>query len=186
MLASEIFISNSEQPNIAIIGAAVFWHASKLLGSSNFELCLCSSDIQANSAKLAEASDLSNVSSKYHKFANVFSKTKAKVFTPYCPYNLKINLEGAQPLVGPIYSLSASEQEALKEFIEENLNMDFIQPILSLHSVLVLFVKKKDGSLHLCVNFCYLNHIFKKNHYPLPLISNLLNLPCKAQVYSKE
>jgi len=42
-------------------------------------------------------------------------------------YDLKINLEeSAQPLVGSIYSLSASEQEALKEFIEENLNMGFI------------------------------------------------------------
>ena len=49
----------------------------------------------------------------------------------------------------------------------------------------VLFVKKKDGSLHLCVDFCGLNRIFKKDHYPLPLISNLLDSPCKAWVYSK-
>ena len=40
---------------------------------------------------------------------------------------IKINLEeGAHPLVGPIYSLLASKQEALKEFIEENLNTGFI------------------------------------------------------------
>ena len=79
-------------------------------------------DIQANSTKLAEVSDLSNISSKYYEFADAFSKTKAEVLPPYRPYDLKINLEeGAQPLVGPIYSLSASEQEALKEFIEENL-----------------------------------------------------------------
>jgi len=84
-------------------------------------------DIQANSAKLAETPDLSNVPSKYHKFANVFCKTKAEAPASYCPYDLKINLEeGAQPPVGPIYSLSASEQEALKEFIEKNLNMGFI------------------------------------------------------------
>jgi len=77
--------------------------------------------------KLAETPDLSNVPSKYHKFADVFSKTKAEVLAPYHPYNLKINLEeGAQPLVGPIYTLSASEQKALKKFIEENLNMGFI------------------------------------------------------------
>jgi len=102
-------------------------HTSKLLGSHNFELCLCSSDIQANSTKLAEAPNLSNVSSEYHEFANVFSKTKAKVLAPHCPYDLKINLEeNAQPSVGPIYSLSASKQEALKEFIEENLNTGFI------------------------------------------------------------
>ena len=125
--ASETFVSNSRQPNIAIIGATAFLHTSKLLGSHNFELCLYSSDIQANSAKLAEAPDLSNVLSKYHKFANVFSKAKAKVLAPHCSYDLKISLaEGAQSLVGPIYSLLASEQEALKEFIEENLNMGFI------------------------------------------------------------
>jgi len=83
---------------------------SKLSGSYNFELCLHSSDIQANSEKLAEAPDLSKVPSKYHKLANVFSKTKAETFPSYYPYDLKINLEeGAQPLIGPIYSLSASE-----------------------------------------------------------------------------
>ena len=120
-------MSNSEQPNITIIGAAAFLHALKLLGSHNFKLCLRSSDIQASFTKLAETPDLSNVPSEYHKFADVFSKTKAEVLPPHCLYNLKINLEeGAQPLVGPIYSLSTSEQEALKEFIEENLNTGFI------------------------------------------------------------
>jgi len=102
-------------------------HASKLLGSHNFKLYLCSSDIQANSTKFAEAPDLSNIPSEYHEFTNVFSKTKAEVLAPHCPYNLKINLkEGAQPPVGPIYSLSTFEQEALKKFIEENLNTGFI------------------------------------------------------------
>ena len=125
---SKTSVSNSERPNIAIIGAAVFLYASKLPGSHNFELCcLHSSDIQANSTKLVKTPDLSNVPSKYHKFADIFSKTKAETLPPHCPYDLKINLEeGAQPLVGPIYSLSASEQEALKEFIEENLNTGFI------------------------------------------------------------
>jgi len=65
--------------------------------------------------KLTETPDLSNVSTKYYKFADVFSKTKAEVLTPHHPYDLKINLEeGVQPLVGPIYSLLASEQETLK------------------------------------------------------------------------
>ena len=125
--ASETSVSNSGRPNITIIGAAAFLHASKLPGSYNFKLCLCSSDIQANSTKLTETPDLSNVPSEYHEFADIFSKTKAEVLPPHRPYDLKINLEeGAQPLVGPIYSLLASDQEALKEFIEENLNIGFI------------------------------------------------------------
>jgi len=143
-------------------------------------------DIQANFTKLAEVPNLSNVPSKYHEFANVFSQTKAETLPSHCLCDLKINLEeGAQPPVSPIYSLSASEQEALKKFIEENLNTSFIRPTSSLHSVLVLFVKKKDGSLHLCVDFHSLNHISKKNRYLLLLISDPLNSPHKAWVYSK-
>jgi len=125
--ASETSVSNFKQPIIVIISAAVFLRTSKLPGSYNFELCLCSSDIQANSTKLVETPDLSNVSSEYHKFANIFSKTKAKTLPPHHSYDLKINLKkDAQSPVGPIYSLSASEQEALKKFIEENLNTGFI------------------------------------------------------------
>ena len=63
--------------------------------------------------------------------------------------------------------------------------MGFIQPTSSLHDVLVLFIKKKDGSLCLCVDFCSLNYISKKDCYPLLLISDLLDSPHKAQVYSK-
>ena len=53
---------------------------------------------------------------------------------------------------------------------------------LSLYSALVLFVKKKDGSLHLCVDFCGFNCISKKDCYLLLLISNLLDSPW---IYSK-
>ena len=184
--ASEISVSNSEQHNITIISAAVFLCVSKLLGSSNFELCLCFLNIQANSAKLAEVPDLSNIPSEYYEFANVFNKTKAEILTSHHPYDLQINLEeGTQPLVSPIYFLLVSEQKALKEFIKENLNMCFIWPTSSLYGILVLFVKKKNSSLYLYVNFCGLNSISKKDYYPLLLISNLLNLPCKAWVYSK-
>ena len=127
ILASETSVSNSKQSNITIIGAVAFLHTSKLPDFHNFELCLYSSDIQANSVKLVETPDLSNVPSEYHEFTNIFSKTKAETLPPHYPYDLKINLEeSAQPLVDPIYSLSASEQETLKEFIEENLNMGFI------------------------------------------------------------
>jgi len=88
---TSVFIS--EQHNIAIISAMAFLQASKLSGSSNFELCLHSLDTQVNSAKLAKVPDLSNIFSEYHKFTNVFSKTKAKILTSYYFYDLQINLE---------------------------------------------------------------------------------------------
>jgi len=138
-------------------------------------------DIQANSTKLVETSDLSNISSKYYEFANAFSKTKTEVLAPYCHYDLQINLEeNTQPPVVLIYSLSACKQEALKEFIEENLNMGFIQSTSSLYDTPVLFIKKKDSLLSLYVNFHSLNCISKKNCYLLSLISDLLDSLYKA------
>ena len=61
--------------------------------------------------------------------------------------------------------------------------MDFIQPTSSLYGVPVLFIKKKNSSLCLCINFHSLNCISKKNCYSLSLISNLLDSSCK--VYTK-
>jgi len=53
------------------------------------------------------------------------------------------------------------------------------------HGAPVLFVKKNDGSLQLCVDFHKLNRITKKDRYPLPLISDLLDSPQKACIYTK-
>jgi hypothetical protein len=49
----------------------------------------------------------------------------------------------------------------------------------------VLFVKKKDGSLCLCVDFHGLNKITKKDRHPSPLIADLLDTPGKARIYTK-
>ena len=84
-----------------------------------------------------------------------------------------------------MYSLSAKETEALREFIDEHLNIGFIRPSRSSHGAPVLFVRKKDGSLRLCVDFRGLNRLSKKDRYPLPLISDLLDAPKRARIYSK-
>ena len=112
----------------------------------------------------------------YHEFTDVFSKTRASAPAPHRPYNLKIELEeGTSPPFGPIYSLSQSELKSLREFLDEHLAMDFICPSRSPGRALVLFIRKKDGSLCLCVDFRGLNKIMKKDCYPLPHISDLLD-----------
>ena len=126
------------------------------------------------------------VPSDYHDFTDIFSKTCACTPAPHRPYNLKIELEeGTSPPFSLIYSLSQSELKSLWEFLDEHLVMDFICPSQSLGGAPVLFACKKDGLLWLCINFCGLNKITKKDHYPLPHISDLLNSPCKAKIYSK-
>ena len=67
----------------------------------------------------------------------------------------------------------------------KHLKIGFIRPSGSSHGAPVIFVQKKDGSLCLCVNFRGLNKIMKKDRYPLPLISDLLDAPKKARIYTK-
>ena len=129
---------------------------------------------------------LDGVLEEYHDFADIFSKSKAGVLADHHPYNLKITLkEGASPPLRPIYSLSQEELLALRKFIDENTSMGFIGPSRSPHGAPVLFIQKKDGSLHLCSNFQGINWVSKKDQYPLPLISDLLDAPRKARIYTK-
>ena len=101
-------------------------------------------------------------------------------------YHLKINLEeGYTPPLGQVYSLSQSEMKALREFLNENLAVGFISSTRLLHGAPVLFVKKKAGGLRICVDVRGLNKITKKDRYPLPLITDLLDSPGKARIYTK-
>src|SRR5260221_4430801 len=143
--------------------------------------------LEAKAVSTAQPEDtLSGVPQEYHEFCNVFSGEKVNALAPHWPYNLKINLEeGAKPLHRPIYSLSPLELTVLREFLEENVKNSFICPSKSPWGSPVLFIKKKDGSLHLCVNFHTLNSVTEKDHYPLPLILDLLNSLAPARIYTK-
>jgi hypothetical protein len=66
------------------------------------------------------------------------------------------------------------ELVALREYIDENLSKNFIRHSKSPTGAPILFIKKKDGSLRMCVDYRGLNKVTKKNHYPLPLISGFL------------
>ena len=87
--------------------------------------------------------------------------------------------------MGCTYSLSTSELESLQTFLDEHLANGFIHPSSSAHAAPVLFVHKKDGTLCLCIDFRGLNKITKKDCYPLPCISNLLDALSCAKIYTK-
>lgn len=138
--------------------------------------------VTGNSATIPDESpDLSHIPAEYHDFADVFNKAKADTLAPHRSYDLKIELEeGFSPPIGPMYSLSQSELATLREFIDEHLRIGFIRSTSSPHGAPVLFIKKKDGSLRLCVDFRGLNRITKKDRYPLPFISDLLTTASQA------
>ena len=158
-------------PNVSPIqvGAQAFHMLLKLPDTQVFKLCLLDVDIHAHLAQATSSkpyNPLQGVSKKYHIFSDVFSKSKVQVLSKCQPYDLKINLEESAipPSPGHLYLLSALKQEALQKFIQINLNIGFICTSKLGHSVPALFICKKDGSWHLCSDFCNLNKITKKDH----------------------
>ena len=83
-----------------------------------------------------------------------------------------------------MYSLSKTELELLREFIDENLTRGFIRSTSSPYGAPVLFSLNNNGTLQLCVDYRGLNKITKKDRYPLPLISDLLSTAGKARIYT--
>ena len=83
--------------------------------------------------------------------------------------------EGKQPSFGPIYSPGLVELETLKMYIKTNLANSFIRPSTSPIGVPILFDRKLDGSLYLCMDYWGLNNITIKNQYPLPFIRESLD-----------
>ncbi|KAG5724661.1 hypothetical protein E4T56_gene3712 [Termitomyces sp. T112] len=122
---------------------------------------------------------------EYHKFADVFSEGSAKELPLHCSYNHQIDLEeGTSPPFDKIYNMSEIELQALKEYLDNMLSKGFIHPSISAAGAPVLFAKKKDGSLRLCVDYRGLNKV-TKNRYPLPLIGDLVDRLCSTKIYTK-
>nr|GEU63977.1 reverse transcriptase domain-containing protein [Tanacetum cinerariifolium] len=69
--------------------------------------------------------------------------------------------------------------------VEFQIDMGFIRPRYSPWGAPVLFVKKKDGSFRMCINYHELNKLTVKNRYPLPRINDLFNQLQGSSVYSK-
>ncbi|CAI7906145.1 unnamed protein product, partial [Closterium sp. NIES-53] len=94
-------------------------------------------------------------------------------------------IPGSTPPVRPTYKMSAVELKELKKLLEDLLAKEFIQPSSSPYASQVLFVRKKGGSLRMCVDYRGLNKITVKNRYPLPRIDELFEQVGEARYFLK-
>ncbi|KAH0602269.1 uncharacterized protein H6S33_009843, partial [Morchella sextelata] len=121
-----------------------------------------------------------------HGFLKVFLPSESDKLPPHRSYDHAIDLEpGKQPPWGPVYSLSEVELKVLREYLDKMLRLGKIRPSKSPAGAPILFVKKKDGSLRLCVDYRGLNRVSIKNRYPLPLMDELRDRVAGAVIFSK-
>jgi hypothetical protein len=92
---------------------------------------------------------------------------------------------GTKPIHKAPYRMAPMELKELKEQLKELEEKGFIRPSVSPWGAPVLFVKKKDGSLRLCVDYRELNKVTIRNKYPLPRIDDLFDQLQGSKVFSK-
>nr|GEW12109.1 putative reverse transcriptase domain-containing protein [Tanacetum cinerariifolium] len=119
------------------------------------------------------------------KFPDVFIEDLLGLLPP-----LQVEFEielvpGATPMARAPYRLAPSEMKELAKQLQELSDKGFIQPSSSPWGAPVLFVKKKDGSFRLCIDYYELNKLTVKNRYPLPRINDLFDQLQGSSVYSK-
>lgn len=127
--------------------------------------------------------------SHYHEYRDVFSRKDSDRLPPSRNYDHKIELTpGKRPEdIGsnPLYKMSSEELEACRQYILENLQKGWIEACVAPWAAPVIFVKKPNGGLRLCVDYRKLNSLTKKDIYPLPLIEETLSRVTKAKIFTK-
>ncbi|XP_071925131.1 transposon Tf2-1 polyprotein [Coffea arabica] len=119
------------------------------------------------------------------EFSDVFPE-ELKTLPPDREVEFKIDLvPGTAPISKTPYRMAPAELKELKIQLQDLLEKGFVKESDSPWGAPVLFVKKKDGSLRLCIDYRGLNEVTIKNKYPLPLIDSLFDQLQGSVVFSK-
>ena len=121
-----------------------------------------------------------------NEFKDVMLYKLPKKFLPCREVDHKIELEqGAKPPTLAPYHMAPPELEESQRHLKDLLDVSYIRLLKALFSAPVLFQKKNDGSLQMCINYRALNKITIKNKYLIPLIADLFDQFGKARYFTK-
>ena len=170
--------------NICIISAALI---ICLAQRKNHQLFVTSlKNIEKALAPQEAVNVLVKLLREYYEFTILFFWEKFNKLPSHHPYDHIIPLlSDKEPSKGSLYNMSRDELLMLQKYLKKHLFKGFIQ-VSSFSAVFsIIFVKKSEGGLCLCVDYCDLNNLTVKNRYSLPLIRETLNLLTSSVIFTK-
>ena len=96
-----------------------------------------------------------------------------------------MSLPGAKPPAKAAYRMAPPELAELRKQLKDLLEAGFIRPSKAPYGAPVLFLKKHNGSLRLCIDYRALNKVTVRNTYPIPLIADLFDQLSGAKFFTK-
>ncbi|KAJ0681341.1 putative nucleotidyltransferase, Ribonuclease H [Helianthus annuus] len=152
----------------AVVGIISFLKAQKCLRKGHTAILALVTDASAKERKLEDIPIVRD-------YPQVFPEDLPGL-PPHRQVEFQIELaSGAAPIARAPYRLAPSELEELSKQLQELLEKGFIRPSSSPWGAPVLFVKKKDGTFRMCIDYRELNKVTVKNRYPLPRIDDLFD-----------
>ena len=119
------------------------------------------------------------------EFLEVFPNNFPRILLVQEIYFCSDLLQNTTPISIPTYRMSSAELRELKAQLKDLVDKGFIQPSISPRGAPVLFVKKKDGYLRMCIDYQKQNKVTIKKKCPLPYIDNLFDQLQGASYFSK-
>ena len=120
------------------------------------------------------------------EFSDVMPPKLPKELPPRRAVDQKIELEpGARPPSKAPYKMALTESVELRRQLDELLEAGFIQPSKAHYSASILFQRKHDGSMQMCVDYRALKKVTVKNKYPAPNVVDLFDRLSKASFFTK-
>lgn len=159
----------------------------KLIKRRQVETLILASVMVKETSKEKRREDLETCTREImSEYKDVFPDDLPSALPPKREIDHKIELmPGSEPTHRGIYRMSPAELDELKKQLDQLLSYGFIRPSTSPFGAPVLFVKKKDGGLRMCIDYRALNRITIKNRYPLPRVDELFDRLRGAKYFSK-
>jgi len=112
----------------------------------------------------------------FHRWLKVFGKVELERMLVRKVWDHAVDLkEEFKASKAKVYPLSRNERDEVQKFVDEHLKKGYIRPSKSEQTLPVFFVGKKDGEKCMVMDYQKLNRQTVKNHYPLPLITELVD-----------
>ncbi|XP_042951365.1 uncharacterized protein LOC122286598 [Carya illinoinensis] len=173
-------VPTMSKPNTTQLLSAIQFKKGCKKGEISYLATLVEDDVKTSPAPPKEIMDV------LIEYEDVMPPKLPKKLPPRREVDHQIELEpSAKPPAKAPYRMSPPELKELRRQLKELLDVGFIRPSKAPYGAPVLFQRKHDGSLRLCIDYRALNKVTIKNKYPIPLIADLFDQLGHAKYFSK-